>query len=246
MLRLIHSIPDSCVDCGAENLSGHQALLREEGNTILCNRCGIIMVLPDEDDDVELAKDEREALADEQDNAEVVASFSTCPHCKTINEVQVAGGEEWCSGCGLDPSAVDYPPEQLASLWNENSGIRNSMERGIPKPGTRMYQFLTTFCGPHCAYAPNCPQSSSNFATCFREEVIEGGDAQRLQTVEDDVGKRSKRQRRRERKAAEEVVRKEKGRAVLACAGSGWYERKYLNETQDPQRPTHQGSGSGT
>lgn len=247
MLRVIHSIPDSCVECGAENLSGYKALLREEGNTVLCNQCGIIMVLPEEEDDVELAEDERAALSAEQADFEVVASFSTCPHCKTVNEIQVAAGEEWCSGCGLDPNEEDVPVEQLASLWKEDSGIRNSMERGIMKPHSRMYQFLTTFCGPHCSYAADCPQSSKNFATCFREEVLEGEDPQLLQTVGDDVGKRSsKRQRRRDRKAAEERTRKEKGKAVLACAGSGWYERKYRNETEDPQRPAHTGSGSGT
>jgi hypothetical protein len=213
-------------------------LLYEESNTVLCNYCGIIMVMQDEEEVSE---------EDDTDDVVVSASFVACPHCKTVNEVQIAGGEEWCAGCGLDPSVVDYPSEQLASLWKPGSGIRDSMERGIPKTSTRMYRFLTNFCGPHCSYAESCPQSTRNFATCFREEVLEGEDPQLLQIVEDDVGKRSsKRQRRRERREAEERMRKEKAKAVLACAGSGWYKRKYSSETQDPQGPAHTGSGSGT
>jgi hypothetical protein len=193
-----------------------------------------------------VVQDEEEVEEEEADTT-LSASFFSCPHCRTVNEIEIAGGEEWCSGCGLDPSERDLPSEQLASLWKEGAGIRKSMERGIMKPTSRMYRFLTNFCGPHCSFAEACPQSTGNFAKCFREEVLEGDDPQLLQIVEDDVSKRSsKRQRRRERHAAEEVIRKEKAKAVLACAGSGWYERKYRSETKDPQGPAHKRSGSGT
>ena len=238
MLRVIHSIPDECPDCGTDNLSGRQMLLYEEGNTVLCNHCGIIMVLQEDFEEEE-----------EQADHEVTASFLSCPHCHTVNEIQIAEGEEWCAGCGLDPNRLDYAPEEIAHLWREGSGIRDSMERGIPKNSTRMYRFLTTLCGPHCSFAASCPQATANFAKCFREEVLESDDPDLLNRSEDEVGKGKRKRSRKARKQArqeKERIRKEKARAVLMCASSGWYEKTYRNETQDPQEHQHTGGGSGT
>lgn len=208
----------------------------DQSNTVVCYACGAIMVIQGEDD-----------LDEVEQQSELTASFSTCPHCKTVDEVQVEGGQEWCSACGLDPNIDDYPAEQLASLWRDDSGIQNMMQRGVPKPNSRMYKFLTNYCGPHCAYAGQCPQTTRNFATCLREEVLDDPNEQLLQDIGDDVGSKSgRRQRRRERKAEEARIRKEKERAVLVYAGSGWYDRKYRNEAKDTQGLTHTGSGSGT
>lgn len=233
MLRIIHSIPDRCVDCGApkEKLGG-RLLLEEEGagNLIFCHECGIFMCLQDQ---------EEEEYAD----FELSASFVSCPHCKTVNEIQVAGGDEWCSGCGLDPNTPDYPTEQLASLWKEDSGIRNFMERGIPKTTTRMYRFLTTFCGPHCTFADECPQSTENFSTCLKEEAEEDPMLLRGETK---VGSKKKR-RKRERKLEVQRIEREKKKAVIEFSPSGWYAKVMKhNETEDPPKSTHTGGGSGT
>ncbi len=213
-------------------------LLYEESNTLICNSCGIIMVLEEPLDD------EEEPDAD----FEVSASFVSCPHCRTIDEIQVGGGEEWCSACGLDPNCTNYPPERLAHLWKQGSEIQESMKRGTPKNSmSRLYRFLTNFCGPHCSLAQNCPQEIGNFVKCFHEEVLESDDPDLLHVERSAMGKgKKKRRRRAERKQEQERIRKEKERAVLVCAGSGWYNKRYCNETKDPQESTHTGSGSGT
>ena len=242
MLRVIHSIPEECPDCGAENLSGEQMLLFSEGNTVLCNACGILMVL--HEDDVEA---EEEAERERQADFELSASFLSCPHCCTVNEIQVEGGEEWCGGCGLDPNRTEVPVEELAHLWKEGSGIRATMERGVPRAGmARMYRFLISCCGPHCSFAEACPQATGNYAKCFREEVVESDDPDLLHIEGDEVGKGKRKRSRKERKQEKARIRKEKERAVLACAGSGWYDKRYCNETEDPQESAHTGSGSGT
>jgi len=207
MLRIIHSIPEQCPDCGSDNLSGKQMVLFEASNTLLCE-CGVMLVLQDD--------------YEEEPEEEVSASFLSCPHCRTVNEIQIAEGDEWCGGCGMDPNRLDYPPEELAHLWKEGSGIRDTMERGVPKSTmARIYRFLTNFCGPHCSFAESCPQSTGNFAICYREEVLEGKDPDLLYIGETDVGKKKK--NRKARKKEKERIRKEKEKAVLKCSASGWY-----------------------
>ncbi len=180
-------------------------VLDEASNTLLCE-CGVMLVLQD----------------DYEDEEEVSASFLSCPHCRTVNEIQVEEGDEWCCGCGLDPNRTDYPPEELAHLWKEGSGIRDTMERGIPKSTmARIYRFLTNFCGPHCSFAEACPQSTGNFAVCYREEVLDSKDPDLLHIGETDLGKKKK--NRKARKKEEERIRKEKEKAVLKYSASGWY-----------------------
>jgi len=170
-----------------------------------------------------------------EDSFEVSASFLSCPHCRTVNEIQVAGGEEWCGGCGLDPNRTEVPPEELAHLWKDGSGIQETMKRGIPKSTmARLYRFLTNFCGPHCCFAEECPQATGNFTKCFREEVIESDDPDLLQIQETAMGK-NKKKNRKARKREKERIRKEKEKAVLQCAPSGWYAKnmKPNHETEN-------------
>ncbi len=212
-------------------------LLYEASNTLFCSSCGIVMVLEEPLDD------EKEPVAD----FEVSASFISCPHCLTVNEIHVAVDEEWCSACGLDPNCTDYPPERLSHLWKEDSGIQESMKRGIPKNTmSRLYRFLTNFCGPHCAFAESCPQDTGNFVKCFQEEVIESDDPDLLHVERGTMGKGKNKRKRAERRQEQERIRKERERAVLVCSGSGWYNKRYCNEAKDPQESTHTGSGSGT
>jgi hypothetical protein len=237
MVVIIHSIPDECVECGATNLTGHQMLIFGECNTIFCNACGIAMVYQEEDEE-----EEEEGYSE----IEVSASFASCPHCHTIDEIKVEGGAEWCGACGLDPNIKDYPSDELAHLWKEDSGIRHAMgTRSIPKVGSRMYQFLVNNCGPHCCYEEACPQSARNFATCFGEEHDLGG-PNLLHIGEENVGRGKRKKSRKAREKERKRILKEKSRAVLACAGSGWYREKYCNETQDPNKPDDTGGGSGT
>jgi len=171
---------------------------------------------------------------EEEPEEEVSASFVSCPHCCTVNEIQIAEGNEWCSGCGLDPNEENPSPEDLSHLWKLGSGIRETMERGIPKTTlTRLYRFLTNYCGPHCSFAEDCPQSTGNFAKCYREEVLESEDPDLLHIGESEVGKRKR--SRKARKKEKERIRKEKEKAVLQCAPSGWYAQnlKPKNEAEN-------------
>ena len=231
MLRMIGSFPKRFPACGSDNLGGQDRCFYEESNTLICNACGIIMVLQDSHDE-------------EESDFETSASLVSCPHCRTVDEIQIEGGEEWCAGCGLDPNQTEVPSEELAPLWKEGSGIREAMERGVPKStASRLYRFLTNLCGPHCSLAQSCPQATGNLAKCFDEEVLESEDQDLLHVGRNEVGRSKKKRSRKERK---ERIRKEKGRAVLACSSSGWYNKRYYNETEDPQKSTHTGSGPGT
>ena len=240
MLRIIHSIPKQCPDCGSENLGGEKMLLWEESNTLLCHVCGIIMVLeePYDDDEEQL---------ESGDPVEISSSLLSCPHCCAVDEIQVAEGEEWCSACGLDPNRTDIPVEELAHLWKEGSGIQQAMKKGIPKITlSRMYRFLTNRCGPHCSVAQFCSQGSGEFVDCIQEEVVKSKDHDLLHIEGDKVSKGKRKRNRKAKKKEEERIRKEKERAVLVCSSSGWYHMRYYNETKDPQKSTHTGSGSGT
>ncbi len=237
MFHTIHSIPEKCPNCGSENLGGQEQLVREQSNTIFCRPCGAVMVLKEPYDDEE----------EPEITVEVAASFVACPHCHTIGEVRIEGGDEWCSGCGLDPSRQDYPPEDLAHLWTPGSGIRKSMEGGLPRVNMpQMYKFLTSFCGPHCAFESSCPQSVGNFVVCYRETDLGTEEPDLPQIEGTELGKGKKKKNRKARKEEQERIRKEKERAVFACASSGWYHTRYYNETNDPQKSTNTGSGSGT
>ncbi len=238
MIRIIHSIPDRCPDCGSENLSGKEQMsLLEGSNTLYCEGCGIYMILQEEEEEPE-----------ESHEHELAASFQACPHCCTVNEFIIAEGAEWCNGCGLDPNLTLLPPKDLAHLWKEGSGIRRMMTNGRPPYRTGwMYKFLTSSCGPHCLYESQCPQSVKNFTLCYKEEREDEGGANLLQIEGTEMGRgRKRRKGRKERKKERERTYKDKERATLACSSSGWYNEKYRNETENPQKSTHTGSGSGT
>ena len=236
MFHTIHSIPEKCPNCGAENLGGHEMLAQEQSNTLFCRPCGAVMVLQEPYDDEE----------EPEVTLEVSASFVACPHCHTIDEVRIEGGEEWCTECGLDPSRQDYPPEDLAHLWKPESGIRESMERGRPKVSmTQMYKFLTTFCGPHCSFESVCPQSIGNFVVCYRETGLGTEEPDLPQIEGTELGKK-KRKSRKARREEQERISKEKERAVLVYASDGWYHTRYYSETKEPQKSTHTESETGT
>ena len=251
MLRVIHSIPEECPDCGSDNMSGRMVLVREEGNTVVCNHCGIIMVLRDEWPEEELDEDRTRGRCEED---EATASFAICPHCSSVDAIYANGGEEWCGACGLDPSKEDYPPEAIAHLWNPGSTLQIALQRGRPKAGRLMYEFLTTLCGPHCSFAASCPQTAGNLNVCRKEERDEALSLRQLPLTGEVVvtnkkkGKRERRKEKRRRIKAEKALAAKSQLAVLECAASGWYERtiKHRNETENLQELTHTGSGSRT
>ncbi len=234
MIRVIHSIPEECPECAAENFDGAQMMLFDEGGTVVCVSCGATMILRE----------------DEEEAPETSVSFSACPHCCTIGEVRDWGGWERCQACGLDPEREDYGPQDIAHLWKEGTGIRGFMERGIPKRRTStMFEFLTGFCGPHCSFAESCPQEIDNFTSCRREEFKHGNQGL-LQIESMTVSKRRGRNHRKENHQSREgFTPPSKDVAVFECATGGWWDERTMkkhHEIEDPQRPTNTRSGSGT
>lgn len=228
MLRIVHSIPNECIDCGAPREKISDLSIKDRGNTVFCYICGVIMVIQDQEEDA--------------GDLEITASFTSCPHCNTLDEIQVANGEEWCNGCGLDPNKLDYSTQELSTLWKKGSGIRAFMGRGVPKTTSRLYRFLINFCGPHCVYAEDCPQSTKNFTICMKEEIENDSG---ILLVETKMG--SKKKQKKARKIERQRIEKEKKRAVVQFSPSGWYAKVVeCNETKDPQKSTYTGGGSRT
>jgi hypothetical protein len=229
MLELIHSIPDRCVRCQSDNLSGKPLI--DDGNTLItCNACGTWMAIPEQEgeetDEIELGY------------AEVSASFQTCPHCKNVDAITVYGGEEVCQNCGLDPNKEDYPSEEIAHLWKEGSSIRGFLERGRCRPTSNIGTFFRKFCGPHCTYAEDCPQDTKQFQTCYsesRNDVLRITSPHLLQIEDEfDMGKRRQKNRRRKQRAAQKEAEQRKT-SVFVCRTGGWLER-YLRINHETSR----------
>jgi hypothetical protein len=169
---------------------------------------------------------------------EIAASLSICPHCLAVAEIRTSGGEEWCSECGLDPNIEDLQSPDLGLLWKKSSGIRDAMERDVRslRPDRPMGIFLRSRCGPHCIFEEDCPQATPNLIKCYKEESALG----------EDMGKKSRRQRRQERRLQQKHMRKTNEGALVKCAGSGWFEKVLYVKSPNPQQAGDTGSGSGT
>lgn len=218
MLRVTDSFPNQCPDCNTPVSNSQPGLLWEtSGNFLVCSECGITIVIRESDDEEE-----------ESEQQEAAVSAISCPHCCTVGEIQIAGGSEWCSSCGLDPSRRDLPAKSLLRLWKSESGIQKLMMRDIPRSTeSRLYEFLTNFCGPHCSLAKSCPQATKNLARCYHEEVLDNDDAALLTSLKNRTKNAGEKEKSR--------ILGKKERAVLQCAPSGWYARnlKPKNETEN-------------
>lgn len=225
------SAPKWCPECSSQNLGGMTNVVENGGNSMLCHDCGLwIRIYPS---------------TEEEADAELVASLTVCPHCTTVNEIRIEGGEEWCSGCGLDPSIQDYSSPALSHLWKKGSGIQGFMQRALPMVAQDhgMGQFLRTMCGPHCSFADACPQAIGNFIVCYREEYPTAKDCEDMSKKK---SKKARKESRQERRAQMEAIKKAKQKALIMCADSGWFEKVMYGNTPYPQQVGDTGSGSGT
>jgi hypothetical protein len=216
MIRAIPSTRDTCINCGSHDLDAPGETFT---NTTTCNDCGVWMVVQQEEDPEE---------------SQVVASYVTCPHCRTLDEIRSAGADEWCSNCTLDPNRVNYSSKELARLWLPGSGIRKFMEKDSPRVSSPLYRFLTRYCGPHCSVSEECTQSTEDFVRC-RGIIVEQSNDPFFLNVENlsgDVGEWI------------EVGPMEEPIATLSYASGGWYGRitRLQNETNDKKGHTNTGS----
>lgn len=243
IMHLTRSVPTRCPACREPNLQNWTNVILGRGNTMTCPQCGAMIVVqrPQRDEDWE---EEEIVLGDygeeSEASVEVGASFARCPHCETVDKIIAHGGDEWCQECSLDPSDLDLPLEEVAFLWRKDSEIRRYMESGLLARTNRYVKFVTTHCGPHCVEEEACPQSISMLSKCYAEYRRDEDSEKK----EGSVGKKSK---KRKRWLAKMRAKKEGQKAILRCAGAGWYERnvKYRNETPNPQEHSHTEGGSG-
>ncbi|MBD3260779.1 MAG: hypothetical protein GF334_03745 [Candidatus Altiarchaeales archaeon] len=188
---------------------------------LICHDCGILFMPQDEEDE----------------GTEITASVVSCPHCASVDSIFLYGDQETCSVCGLDPDEENIPASEMAHLWKDRGPevgdkertIRETMLAGQTKfdAETRIGYFLRNFCGPHCSLANSCPQTTRNFARCFREE---------MGTSNETMGKGKKRRKSRKKKQGKEKAHS----AWLLVAGGGWYNRnkQYGTKTYSEEQVT--------
>jgi len=224
MLKVTHSLPDNCPGCGSTKLEeGKSAGM--ETNSRICHGCGVFMITPDP------CTNKENQLTEALVNANLVS----CPHCKSVGQIEEAGGEEWCSNCSLDPNVKSYPASQISHLWKSGSDFRKCLDRDIKtlQPGRRMGDFAREFCGPHCEYAKVCPQTVKNFVKCFREE----NEASMNRGIAD--------KKEGKEKPANPFGKGKPRQSVLICAKSGWLEERMYDRLTYNKQFRVTGSGSG-
>jgi hypothetical protein len=205
-------------------------------NALVCHDCG--------------------ALTEAEAPLEITACVMKCPHCASIDAIMLYGNEEICQICGLDPNEVDPPIEKLAHLWKRRTDktpedekplirelmlMKNASGEERFRPTSRIGNFLRTICGPHCALASECPQTTANLGRCFREE---------RETPGEDMPKRRKKNKaeKARRKEEKKAWNRLHSRAWLFASPTGWYvsELNYEPETVYQEQSGTSGDRSGT
>lgn len=222
----IPSAPRQCPECGSEKLGGLSNIVENGGNSVLCHDCGVWMQIGT------------------VDKFELTAFLFVCPHCKTTGALEEMRGEEWCSRCGLDPNIEDHPASTLSHLWKKGSAIQRLLqsETSLVAPDRNLGKFLRTYCGPHCPFAEDCPQEAGNLVTCYREEYPNkpiGGDMGRK-------SRKARKLRRLERRLEREAISKAGQKALVQCAGAGWFEKVLYANSPCPEQAGDTEAGSGT
>ncbi len=212
MLRVIHSIPDRCVSCQSENVSGISLALQGDGDTIVCNSCGVWMVMDDP------------PAAEAEGADRGTSSFCRCRHCSSVDAIVEYGGAEICQICGLDPEVAEYSSQDIAHLWKKGSTIRTFLTKNRCSPNSNWGTFLRNFCGPHCEFSDQCTQKAAQFTICFAEHrediqaILTGQPVKHVEPVQLP-------------QLPKEPATKT---SLFMCAAGGWFE-KYM------KRRSHEG-----
>lgn len=223
-VTVIHSVPQHCPECRSDNIN--ELFVETDNNcgNIICYDCGAWV-------QIEGSK-----------TTELTLTDLVCPHCKSIGEVEVIAGEEWCNVCGLNPNVQTYPSPTISFLWKENSDISHIMQtnRKELQSDRNIGKFLRTRCGPHCSLSESCPQKLINLIRCYRE----GSDNF---SVDNNVSKKSRKQTRKNFKQQERkkqaFICKSSGIAEFKCAQFSWFE-KVLN-VNNPYSEQTKNNGTG-
>lgn len=236
---VIPSVPQQCPECGSEKIGGSLNIAGDDGNTLLCHGCGVWM-------QIGLTGEIR------VEGLELTAAIFICPHCKTAEAMGEGGGEEWCMGCGLNPNILDYPSPTLSHLWRKDSDIQRIMQKGtrVLRPDGKLGKFLRNYCGPHCPFAKDCPQTTGNLVTCYKEECPNtslGGDmGRKSRRRKSGNSNKPHKQRKKERRQEREAILRASRRALMECPKSSWFTKVLYDNSPYPEQTGNTGGGSGT
>ena len=104
------SVPLGCRECGSECI---QETTDYGENFLICHDCEVLIP------------------AEVETLTELTASIVHCPHCESIDEITVWGGEEVCNSCGLDPSDPEPTAHALSPLWKSRTPAMDEDRKSV-------------------------------------------------------------------------------------------------------------------
>ncbi len=225
-----------CPCCGGRRVASLSDLGGELRNKYFCRNCGAEFSLADGSDDAEKS---------------VSRNTMTCPHCRSLDSIATFGDIEWCSVCWMDPNDPDQSSPDIAKLYK--GGVERVLLKD-PKmlnPHRPMGAFLRKECGPHCTLAEICPQTTTIFIQCFKEDTLF-----RAGKESEAVGKKKRGGKRRgKNKNLQNHIYKhnrqrhinKRPKVAFYCSKGGLLEKMVLYGTTNPdtEQPGNTGGQSG-
>ena len=226
-----------CPLCKGDNIVGLVDISGDLAGRYMCKTCACEFSVTED-------------VKSDDEEEDIHGLILVCPHCATIDSIQIYGDNEWCGECWLNPNDLDQGSPEIAKLFK--GGIKRVLEKNAPMIGAdRLFgKFIRQECGPHCSLAKSCPQDVGIMIRCFKEEY--SSEEEDIETV----GKRKRGKKGKGRKnRLQNQVRNHNRRAhkqvpskvAFFCSKGGLLEKMILYGTQDPdtEQPGNTGSQSG-
>jgi len=233
-----------CPLCKGTDVVGLVDICGDLAGRYLCRYCGCEFSIIE-------GMEEAEGLEEEEEEEDIHGVILVCPHCATVDSIQIYGDNEWCGECWLDPNVLDQESPEIAKLFK--GGIKRALERDVPMlKSHKLYgKFVREECGPHCSLAKSCPQDSAILIKCFNEEYSSE------EEDSENVGKRKrgKKGKGKKRNKLQRQISKHNRKAhkhapskvAFFCSKGGLLEKMVLYGVTDPdtEQPGNTGSQSG-
>ena len=235
--------PDSedftpCPVCKSEDVVGLVDIIGDLAGRYLCRKCAC-----------EFSVLEGRGADDEEEDIHGVVTV--CPHCMSVDSIQIYGDIEWCGECWLDPNELDPSSPEIAKLYK--GGIKRALERdvGMLQAGKPYGEFIRQECGPHCSLAKACPQDTGILIKCFKEEFSsEEEDSEivgKRKRGKKGKGRKKNKIQNRVREYNQKAHKHEPSKVAFFCSKGGLLEKMVLYGITDPdtEQPGNTGSQSG-
>ena len=230
--------PVLCPLCKSEDIVGLVDISGDLAGRYMCRECACEFSI-------------LEGTENDDEEEDVHGVITVCPHCMSVDSIQMYGDNEWCGDCWLDPNDLDQDSPEIAKLYK--GGIRRALEKDVKmlKPEKLYGKFVRQECGPHCSLAKSCPQDAGNLIKCFKEEF--SSEEEDIETV--GKRKRGKKGKGRKENKFQNRVRNHNRKAhkhtpskvAFFCSKGGLLEKMILYGTANPdtEQPGNTGSQSG-